>query len=53
LQNALGDYHDCVVTETRLGQQFSRQSAAKRILVLLKKRKLRLRKKARKIFRIL
>jgi CHAD domain-containing protein len=51
LQETLGTYHDGVVVEERLRQTLPLPSSARRVLRLLKKKKARLRKRARKIAR--
>jgi len=51
LQETLGAYHDGVVVEERLKRMLPLPSSARRVLRLLKKRKARLRKRARKITR--
>jgi CHAD domain-containing protein len=51
LQDVLGEHHDCVVVEERLRHTLPLPPAARRVAVLLGKRKARLRKKARKFAR--
>ncbi|MCE0524029.1 MAG: CHAD domain-containing protein [Methylacidiphilales bacterium] len=49
LQSILGDYHDGVVAGSRLRQMIPVPASARRVVLLLEKRKARLRKKACKL----